>query len=90
MSPMQRITLVFRLQLYFTSPHFSFRRNVEKKAMAIHLLCATHDFSDFYHISPPQSLYQVEEPMPTQILVSALPSHFLACHLFFLLLTFQG
>lgn len=29
---MQRITLVFRLQLYCTSSLFSFRRNVEKKA----------------------------------------------------------
>lgn len=28
---MQRITLVFNLQLYCTSPHFHFRRNVEKK-----------------------------------------------------------
>lgn len=51
--------------------------------MAINRLCATHDFADLYCISPPQSLYQVEEPMPTQTLVSSHPSHFLACHLLF-------
>lgn len=60
---------------------------LKKKSMAIHLLCATHDFSDFYHISPPQSLYQLKSPCLLRhlylLLLFGLP-------FVFLLLTFQG
>lgn len=39
--------------------------------MATSALCATQDFADFYHVSPPLLLYQVEEPTPTQTLLLA-------------------
>lgn len=76
---MQRTTLVFRLQLHCTSPHFSSRRNVEKKINGYpSSLCHSRFFRFLSYLTSTVSL-PVEEPMPTQTLVSAPPFWLAIC-----------